>query len=124
MNSENSERPLNPVFNAIRKALPLQILAAPILAATAFPINPSRIHFLEGTPMGLELLYTADSIPEADMLRQVLIEAGFHVEYVPASAMGVFGVSGSPTLYVPDSELAAAAEFLRDYLNPPASSAS
>lgn len=120
----HNERPINPVFNAIRKALPLQLLLSPVLFSATLPANPYRVPFLEGTPVGLKALHTAESIPEADLMRQLLIEAGFHVEYVPGTAMGVFGISGSSTLYVPEAEYAAAAEFVRDYLNPPAPPAS
>ena len=48
------------------------------------------------------------------MLRQVLIEAGFHVEYVPG-----FKSYESRTIYVPEAEFTAAAEFLGQYLNTP-----
>lgn len=111
----------NPVFNALKDALPLQLLTWPV-CATAVGVPPYRVPFLgvlEGCPTGLKPLYTANSSPEAEMLRQVLIDASFHVEYVPTPATGVFGVTGSSTIYVPEDELGAATEFLGEYLSPP-----
>jgi hypothetical protein len=109
----------NPVFNALKKALPLQLLTWPLGLWVGMPTDPYRVPFLEGCPMDLKALYTAGSSPEAEMLRQVLIDAGFHVEYVPSPATGVFGVTGNSTIYVPAGEFDAATQFLGEYLSPP-----
>ena len=113
-----NESKLNPVFQAIRKALPLQLLMLPLVSLT-IPLNPNRVIYGEGSPSGLRWLHTASSIPEAEMLQQVLIAEGFHIEYVPSTATGAFGTTGNTNIYVPEREYAQAAEFLKAYLNPP-----
>lgn len=71
-------------------------------------------------PEGLKLLHVADSVPEAEMLSQALIEAGFHVEYVPGgTGGGVFGIAGNNAIYISEAEYDPAAEFLKDYLAAP-----
>lgn len=82
--------------------------------------DTSRKKPLPGTPGGLSFLYTAGSVPEAEMLTQVLLEAGFHIEYVSPVTVGIFGITGNNVIYVAENEHSQAAEFLRDYLNPPA----
>lgn len=69
-----------------------------------------------GTPDGLQLVYTAINTIEADMLRQVLADAGFSVEFVPSASTGVFGTSGSSEIYVAAPEAQAAAAYLNEYL--------
>lgn len=103
-----NRRPLNPLFRALRKALLF-------FAGSAVASQPPPMPYLrEQAPAGLKRFHIADSVPEADLLRQVLAGAGFHVEYVPGSGRD----AGSRTLYVSETEYAEADEFLKDYLNP------
>lgn len=70
------------------------------------------------SPEGLVLVRSADSAPEADLLRQVLVEAGFHPEYVPTALRGSAASGGydSPYIYVPEAEAREARRFLVEYL--------
>lgn len=67
-------------------------------------------------PEGLALIYTAANTVEAEMLRQILNEAGFHAEFVPSSFMGIFGAGGNSDIYVAADEAEAAGKFLKEYL--------
>lgn len=73
----------------------------------------------EAQPEGLRVLHVATSIAEADMLRQVLAEAGFNIEFVPATSTGVFGTTGNSVIYIAEADYAAASEFLKEYLEAP-----
>lgn len=110
---------LNPIFCAIKKFLPLPFLAGSFFASVNLPSDPLRVPFLEYDPDGLKLLYTALSVAEAEMLSQMLIEAGFHIEFVPSTMTGVFGMTGNHLIYVHANELEKATGFLEEYLLPP-----
>jgi hypothetical protein len=71
----------------------------------------------EPSPMEVVELYVANSIPEADLISQVLIEAGFRVEHVPTAATGMFGITGSNIIYIQAEDYDEAALFLKQYLN-------
>jgi hypothetical protein len=75
--------------------------------------------FDEATPDGLSLLHHAINNSEAEMIRQVLVEVGFHPEYVATAATGVLGTSGSTAIYVPTLELKDASAFLGEYFAAP-----
>ena len=68
-------------------------------------------------PPELKLLYTASSAAEAEMLSQVLIENGFHIEFVPTEAAGIFGITGNPSIYVQEGEYEQAIQFIGEYFN-------
>jgi hypothetical protein len=51
------------------------------------------------------------------LLRQVLTEAGFHIEYVASANAGVFGTPGNNSVYVQASEFEEAKKFLDEYLS-------
>ncbi|MEN6626608.1 MAG: hypothetical protein ABFD69_10305 [Candidatus Sumerlaeia bacterium] len=68
------------------------------------------------TPEGLERIHTAMNSIEAEMLRQVLTDAGFSVEFVPSASTSVFGTSGSSEIFVAAPEAQAAAAYLNEYL--------
>lgn len=72
--------------------------------------------FDETAPQGLKLLYTSSTAAEADMLRQVLEEVGFHPEHVPSANAAVFGMVGNNSVFVPLEEFEQAEAFLKEYL--------
>lgn len=76
-------------------------LVCPAVVSTAG--NGIRPHL--PPPDGLVLVHDAPS-PEADLTRQVLVEAGFHPEYVP---------SGKRSCFVPEAEAREAQAFLSEY---------
>lgn len=107
--------PRNAIYAALKKGLLAQLGFAPFLGA-GLPTNPNQVPFIEPAPDGLKLLYAAPTVPEAELLRQILTEAGFAVEFVPSTEMGVFGISGNPCIYVRDTDYAEAHAFLMEYL--------
>ena len=90
----------------------------PLAFLTGNPTNPYAVPFSTTAPKGLVLLHSAQNPSEADLIRQILQDAGFHVEYVPATTTGVFGTSGSVHVYVHTSEREDAHEFLRQLREP------
>lgn len=70
----------------------------------------------DGAPRGLVLLHVTATTAEADMLRQVLTEAGFHMEYVAGAATGIFGTTGNNSIYVQSAEFDQADAFLKEFL--------
>src|SRR5687768_4838779 len=84
--------------------------AAASLLMFNIPQNPAKVPFITSNPDGMMLLYTASTVPEAEMLRQMLADAGFHPEFVPSIMMGVFGIGGNPQIYVPADEIKDATE--------------
>ncbi len=87
---------------------------APFAFLTGNPTNPVEVPFSSTAPEGLALVYTASNSSEADWVRQVLRDAGFHVEFVPSATTGAFGMSGSVHVYVHTEEVKEALEFLRE----------
>ena len=85
---------------------------APLAFLTGNPTNPHAVPLSTNAPEGLALVYSAASPPEADWVRQVLLSAEFHVEYVAASTTGVFGTSGNVHVYVHAGQEKEAREFL------------
>lgn len=111
------DKKTNPVFDKIRAKLPDHLLA-PFAFAAGIPLAVQRVFESDAAPDGLRILHVATSIPEAEMLRQVLSEAGFEIEYVPATSTGVFGTTGNNVIYISEEKYPEAAQFLADYLNP------
>jgi hypothetical protein len=85
----------------------------PIALVTGNPTNPFTVPFPTSTPDGLAHVGSAPNPAEAELTRQTLIDAGFHVEYVPSVTTGVFGTTGSVHVYVRASEKNETCEFLR-----------
>jgi len=85
----------------------------PFVSLTDNPTNPNAVPFSTTAPEGLALVYSAGNPSEADLTRQVLRDAGFHVEYVPSVTTGVFGTTGSAHVYVDACQEKEACEFLR-----------
>lgn len=83
-------------------------------ASAVVPTNTGRVIVEEGAA-GLKLLHTANTAAEAEMLRQLLADAGFYVEYVPSASTGMFGTSGSSTIYVRPLEYDDANLFLNQF---------
>jgi hypothetical protein len=96
----------------------VQILAAPFLSL-GIPLDPHKVPFLKSAPKGLRLLHAASSVPEAEMLTQVLIAEGFQIEFVPSITTGVFGTTGNSEIYVAEADYDRAVQFLKEYLTPP-----
>ncbi len=84
-----------------------------LFGATMTPANPAG--FSGAAPHGLALLHVAGTMAEAEMLRQVLTEAEFHVEYVAGAATGIFGTAGNNSVYVQANEFEHARAFLDEY---------
>ena len=76
------------------------------------PTNPFVVPLSSVAPEGLAVVYTARTPSEAELVRQILQKAGFHVEYVPPATTGAFGTSGSVYVYVHAGEKESAQEFL------------
>ncbi len=81
------------------------------------PTNPARIGQGVPSPEGLRLVHCAATVAEAEMLRQLLSEEGFHVEHVPSTSTGVFGTTGNSSVYVRDDQFESAQTFLEEYLS-------
>ncbi len=111
--NENRKKSL---FESIKEGLSRYGLFAPFFA-TALPSDPNKVLFSEGVPSGLRLLHTADTIPEAEMLSQILHEEGFPIEYVPTAGAGIFGIQGNRTIYVREDAFDTADAFLSEYLS-------
>lgn len=79
------------------------------------PIRPEFVPFLGTSPDGLALIHMAPSVPEREMLADLLRQEGFRVEYVPAST-AMWGLFGTTQIHVPIEEAGAAARFLDGYL--------
>ena len=94
----------------------LEKLFAPFAFLTGNPTKPSAVPFLATAPKGLALVFSASIPAEADWIRQVLRNAGFHVEYVPPVTTGVFGTSGSAHVYVRADQNQDAREFISQFL--------
>lgn len=76
------------------------------------PTNPFAVPFSNAAPEGLEIVYIARTPSEAELVRQILIKAGFHMEYVPPPLTGALGTSGSVCVYVHAGKKESAQEFL------------
>lgn len=68
----------------------------------------------ESSPQGLRELFLATSPAEAELLRSVLIEAGFHPEYVP-SDMSAIGPHDNSQIYIEVAEYDQALAYLHEY---------
>lgn len=88
-------------------------------AINAQPANPNKTPLFTPSPDGLQQVWMAANVAEADLLRNLLIENGFHPEHVPSGTMGVFGANLIPSVHVPTAEAEEAREFIHDYLNAP-----
>ncbi len=66
------------------------------------------------TPEGLVYLYSESSAAEAALTRQLLNQQGFHVEYVPEKWNGMYGLTGSPDIYVRPDEVQPILGFLKE----------
>ncbi len=109
---------MSTLFDNIKRTLRQpSYLKTLIFAATVTPTNAYRV-FGEEKAAGMKLLHTAGTPAEADLLRQVLVDAGFYMEHVPSASTGVFGTFGNSNIYVKTEEYADAEEFLREYLAP------
>jgi hypothetical protein len=82
-----------------------------------FPAAVQADESHDSAPRGLKLLHVTSTVAEADLLRQVMTDAGFRMEYVASEATGVFGTSGNSSIYIPEDQYDAANEFLQKYLN-------
>ena len=87
-------------------------LFALLTGTGSIPTNPHAVPFEAIAPEGLAIVCSAANPAEGDLVRQMLRDAGFHVEYVPAVTTGVFGTSGSAHVFVHASEEREAHEFL------------
>ena len=85
----------------------------PLAFLTGNPTTPHAVPLSTTAPEGLALVCSARTAPEGDLIRQILRDAGFHVEYVPPMTTGLFGTSGSVHVYVHAREQEEACEFLR-----------
>lgn len=112
MNSQNNDRPMR---SATWKKL---VALAPCLLSCT-PTNPHEIATSVKAPRGLSLVYCAATVAEADLMRQVLEEAGFHPEFVPSVTTGVFGTTGSAYVFVPKAETEEVESFLKQYFTSP-----
>lgn len=116
--NENAAYEKKGLFRTLEKFLPIQKAFAWVFGwICMLPSNNNRVPFLNTSPQGLRLIHAADHPAEADLLRQVLAEAGFHVEYVPSIGTGVFGTQGNRNVYVHESQADEAAAFLAEYMN-------
>jgi len=84
---------------------------APFGFLLGIPTNPHAIPFKITVPEGLAHVCSATNPAEADFIRQMLQNAGFHVEHVPAVTT-VFGTSGNAHVFVHAGEEKEAREFL------------
>lgn len=89
---------------------------APLAFLTGIPTNPLATPLLSNAPEGLAFVCAASTAAEADLIRQMLRDAGFAVEHVAASATGVFGTTGNANVYVHTDEEKEAREFLSQLL--------
>jgi hypothetical protein len=103
------------IKRVIRKSRYVKVAAC---GAAWAPTSPGRV-IVQEKAQGLRLLCTVDTAAEAGWLQQVLVEAGFHQEYIPSTTAGLFGVAGNTSIYVKPEEFDDAAEFLHAYLNAP-----
>ncbi|MGI8905395.1 MAG: hypothetical protein ACR2IE_02765 [Candidatus Sumerlaeaceae bacterium] len=87
-----------------------------LFGAAVVPANPAPDAFDDTAPSGLKLLHVAPTTAEADLMRQVLAEAGFEIQYVAASSTGVFGTSGNRSIHVREDQFEDANQFLTEYL--------
>lgn len=85
------------------------------LLVSGTPTDAGKIPLIRTAPSGLKLLHSASTASEAELLRQTLLEAGFHVEYVPSKSSGIFGTTGSVDVYVKAEETGEALAFLREW---------
>jgi hypothetical protein len=85
---------------------------APFGFLTVNPTNPYKVPLSTTAPKDLLLIHSAPTPAEADLLRQMLHSAGFHVEYVPPATTGAFGSTGSVHVYVRANEKKDACEFI------------
>ena len=77
------------------------------------PAAPFEVPFFSDVPEGLAIAYTAANSAEADMVRQMLQDAGFHVEYVASYRSGVWIAGSSVHVYIHADEVEEARLFLR-----------
>lgn len=76
------------------------------------PTDAGAIPPIRTAPSGLRLVYSAPTASEAEWLRQMLLQSGFHVEFVPSITSGIFGTTGSVDVYVEAEQAEDAIEFL------------
>lgn len=88
-----------------------------LFGAMVQPTNAARVVLGQAEPDGLRFLHAAATIPEAEMLRQVLTDAGFHIEHVAAAATGAFGINANSSIYVRADQYEEADAFLREFLS-------
>jgi hypothetical protein len=91
-------------------------VTAAAFASTVTPTDVQKVPFLDTPPDGLGLVHVASTTAEAEMLGNVLTDAGFHVEFVPSIAMGVFGMAGNNRVYVRREEREECIAFIDEYL--------
>jgi hypothetical protein len=91
---------------------PTEKAFAPFAFFAGTPTNPVGVPFSTAAPEGLALVCSAPTPSEADLVRQILQDAGFHVEFVPAVNTGAFGTSGSIHVFVRLDQEKEAREFL------------
>ena len=98
---------LRPSWKKLFSTVPFFILGT--------PTNPNRVLVGYTEPEGLTLVHCAATTAEADLLRQILEDAGFRPEYVSSVGPGGFGTSGSPYVCVPAEEGEEARRFIAAY---------
>ena len=91
---------------------PAEKAFAPFAFFAGTPTNPVGVPFSTTAPEGLALVCSAPTPSEADLVRQFLRDAGFHVEFVPPVNTGAFGTSGSNHVFVRADEEEDALKFL------------
>ncbi len=94
----------------------LKALKTLFFGTTMQPTNHAEVVLGGMDPGGFRLLHAAPNVAEADMLRQVLIDAGFHMEHIPTANTGVFGTTGNHNIYALNAEYDAADAFLKEFL--------
>lgn len=104
------------IKNLLRRSRFFKALTCGLAGA---PTSPGRVLVSE-TAHGRRLLYTADTVTEAEWIQQALHDAGFSLEHIPSTMAGVFGIAGNSSIYVLPEEYEEAQEFLSVYLDPPA----
>lgn len=91
----------------------------PLCAAAGAPLYPAQLPLPAIAPEGTRWIHAAASPAEADYLRQILAQAGFHPPYVPPAITGVVGAVGTIHLYLPEEEAEEGSQFLREFLENP-----
>ena len=108
----------HPLFHAVKHGLAKQKPGFTAAAESILPDPDNTGPVDEPNPDGLILLYHASSAAEADLLSQILVEAGYHPEYVP-SPLTMVAITGNASIYIAPGEYTEALDFLREYFNAP-----